>query len=101
MALGDIDEHRIVELEGAGLVVDDVAPASLPTAAAMTRGTMSRETEVEGWRTGDAFEIPPPEPGALTQWLVSLSSPSTGQMRVARKPDGVTHGGASEYDSAN
>jgi hypothetical protein len=66
----------------------------------MARGTMSRETEVEGCRTRDDFEIPPPEPGT-PEAHQPLCSPLMGQMREARKPDGATHGGADEYDSAN
>lgn len=31
MAIDDIDEHGIVELERVGLVVDEVAPAGRPT----------------------------------------------------------------------
>ena len=90
-----------MELERTGLVVDGVAPAGRPTTTATARGTMSRETEVEGRRTGDDFEIRPPEPGTPTQWLVSFSSPLMGQMREARKPDGATRGGADEYCSAS
>ena len=33
--IGDVDEDRIEELERAGLVVDEVAPAGRPTTAAM------------------------------------------------------------------
>jgi serine protease AprX len=81
--IGDIDEDRIEELERAGLVVDEVAPAGRPTTGAMARGTLSAETGVEGWRAGDEDEIPPPEPGTPTQWLVSLTSPLMGDMREA------------------
>jgi subtilisin family serine protease len=81
--IGDIDEDRIEELERAGLVVDEVAPPGRPTTAAMARGTLSAETGVEGWRAGDEDEIPPPEPGTPTQWLVSLNSPLMGDMRAA------------------
>ena len=81
--IGDIDEDRIEELERAGLVVDEVAPAGRPTTAAMARGTLSAETGVDGWRAGDEDEIPPPEPGTPTQWLVSLNSPLMGEMREA------------------
>jgi serine protease AprX len=81
--IGDIDEDRIEELERAGLVVDEVAPAGRPATAAMARGTLSAETGVDGWRAGDEDEIPPPEPGTPTQWLVSLNSPLMGEMREA------------------
>ena len=81
--IGDIDEDRIEELERAGLVVDEVAPAGRPTTAAMARGTLSAETGVDGWRAGDEDQIPPPEPGTPTQWLVSLTSPLMGDMREA------------------
>jgi serine protease AprX len=81
--IGDIDENRIEELERAGLVVDEVAPAGRPTTAAMARGTLSAETGVDGWRAGDEDQIPPPEPGTPTQWLVSLTSPLMGEMRAA------------------
>jgi hypothetical protein len=76
--IGDVDEDRIAELEQAGLVVDEVAPAGRPTTAAMARGTLSAETGVDGWRAGDDDEVPPPEPGTPTQWLVSLTSPLMG-----------------------
>ena len=81
--IGDIDEDDIEELERAGLVVDELAPAGRPTTAAMARGTMSVETRVQGWQPGDDDEIPPPEPGTPTQWLVSLSNPLMGEMREA------------------
>ena len=81
--IGDIDEDRIEELERAGLVVDEVAPAGRPTTAAIARGTLSAETGVDGWRAGDEDEIPPPESGTPTQWLVSLTSPLMGEMREA------------------
>jgi serine protease AprX len=81
--IGDIDEDRIEELERAGLVVDEVAPPGRPTTAAMARGTLSAETGIEGWRAGGEDEIPPPEPGTPTQWLVSLNSPLMGDMRAA------------------
>jgi serine protease AprX len=81
--IGDVDEDRIAELEQAGLVVDEVAPAGRPTTAAMARGTLSAETGVDGWRAGDDDEVPPPEPGTPTQWLVSLTSPLMGEMREA------------------
>jgi serine protease AprX len=81
--IGDIDEDRIEELEGAGLVVDEVEPAGRPTTAAQARGTLSPEIGVEGWRAGAEDEIPPPEPGQPTQWLVSLTSPLMGEMREA------------------
>ena len=81
--IGDVDEDRIEELERAGLVVDEVAPAGRPTTAAMARGTLSAETGVDGWRAGDDDEIPPPESGTPTQWLVSLTSPLMGEMREA------------------
>jgi hypothetical protein len=48
--IGDIDEERIQEFEGAGLVVDEVAPAGRPTTNAMARGTMSAERGTRGWR---------------------------------------------------
>jgi len=81
--IGDVDEDRIEELERAGLVVDEVAPAGRPTTAAIARGTLSAETGVDGWRAGDENEIPPPESGTPTQWLVSLTSPLMGEMREA------------------
>jgi serine protease AprX len=81
--IGDVDEDRIEELEQAGLVVDEVAPAGRPTTAAMARGTLAAETGVEGWRAGDDDEIAQPEPGSPTQWLVSLTSPLMGDMRAA------------------
>jgi serine protease AprX len=81
--IGDVDEDRIEELERAGLVVDEVAPAGRPTTAAMARGTLAAETGVEGWRAGDDDEIAQPEPGSPTQWLVSLTSPLMGDMRAA------------------
>jgi serine protease AprX len=81
--IGDVDEDRIEELEQAGLVVDEVAPAGRPTTAAMARGTLSAETGVEGWRAGDDAEIAPPEPEQPTQWLVSLTSPLMAEMREA------------------
>ena len=81
--IGDGDEDRIEELEQAGLVVDEVAPAGRPTTAAIARGTLSAETGVDGWRAGDEDEIPPPESGTPTQWLVSLTSPLMGEMREA------------------
>ncbi|HEX2360505.1 MAG TPA: hypothetical protein VHI11_00380, partial [Jiangellaceae bacterium] len=81
--IGDVDEDRIEELEQAGLVVDEVAPAGQPTTAAIARGTLSAETGVDGWRAGDEDEIPPPESGTPTQWLVSLTSPLMGEMREA------------------
>jgi serine protease AprX len=81
--IGDIDEDRIEELERAGLVVDEVAPAGRPTTAAMARGTLSADTGVDGWRAAADDEIPPPEPGTPTQWLVSLNSPLMAEMRQA------------------
>ncbi|HET6685850.1 MAG TPA: S8 family serine peptidase, partial [Jiangellaceae bacterium] len=81
--IGDVDEDRIEELEQAGLVVDEVAPAGRPTTAAMARGTLSAETGVDGWRAGDDDEVPSPEPGTPTQWLVSLTSPLMGELREA------------------
>jgi subtilisin family serine protease len=87
--IGDIDEDRIEELERAGLVVDEVAPAGRPTTGAMARGTLSPETGVEGWRAGDEDEIPPPELGTPTQWLVSLTSPLMGDMREALAATGA------------
>jgi serine protease AprX len=81
--IGDVDEDRIEELERAGLVVDEVASPGRPTTAAMARGTLAAETGVDGWRAGDDAEIAPPEPGAPTQWLVSLTSPLMGEMREA------------------
>ncbi|HET6752562.1 MAG TPA: S8 family serine peptidase [Jiangellaceae bacterium] len=81
--IGDVDEDRIEELEQAGLVVDEVAPAGRPTTAAMARGTLAAETGVEGWRAGGDDEIAQPEPGSPTQWLVSLTSPLMGDMREA------------------
>ncbi|HET6729407.1 MAG TPA: S8 family serine peptidase, partial [Jiangellaceae bacterium] len=81
--IGDVDEDRIEELERAGLVVDEVAPAGRPTTAAMARGTLAAETGVEGWRAGDDDQIAQPEPGSPTQWLVSLTSPLMGEMREA------------------
>jgi serine protease AprX len=81
--IGDIDENRIEELERAGLVVDEVAPAGRPTTAAMARGTLSADTGVDGWRAAADDEIPPPEPGTPTQWLVSLNSPLMAEMRQA------------------
>jgi hypothetical protein len=50
--IGDIDEERIQELEGAGLVVDEVAPAGRPTTNAMARGTMSAERGTWGGGSG-------------------------------------------------
>jgi subtilisin family serine protease len=44
---------------------------------------LSPGTGVEGWRAGAEDEIPPPEPGTPTQWLVSLNSPLMGDMREA------------------
>jgi subtilisin family serine protease len=44
---------------------------------------LSAETGVDGWRAGDEDEIPPPESGTPTQWLVSLTSPLMGEMREA------------------
>ena len=87
--IGDVDEDRIEELERAGLVVDEVPPAGRPTTAAMARGTLAAETGVDGWRAGDDDEIPPPEPGAPTQWLVSLTSPLMGEMREALTATGA------------
>ncbi len=87
--IGDVDEDRIEELEQAGLVVDEVAPAGRPTTAAMARGTLAAETGVDGWRAGDDDEIAPPEPGAPTQWLVSLTSPLMGEMREALAATGA------------
>jgi serine protease AprX len=81
--IGDVDEDRIEELERAGLVVDEVAPAGRPTTAAMARGALAAETGVEGWRAGDDDEIAQAEPGSPTQWLVSLTSPLMGEMREA------------------
>ena len=81
--IGDIDEDRVEELEQAGLVVDEVPPAGRPTTNAMARGTMSAERGVRGWRPGDEDEIPAPEPGTPTQWLVSLTGPVMGEMREA------------------
>jgi serine protease AprX len=79
--IGDIDENRIQELEEAGLVVDEVAPPGRPTTAAMARRTMSAERGVDGWQPGDEDQIPQPEPGTPTQWLVSLRSPLMPYMR--------------------
>jgi subtilisin family serine protease len=87
--IGDIDEDRIVALEQAGLLVDEVAPAGRPTTAAMARGTLTAETGVDGWRAGGDDEIPPPEPGLPTQWLVSLTSPLMREMRQALDATGV------------
>lgn len=87
--IGDVDEDRIEDLERAGLVVDELAPPGRPTTAAMARGTLSAETGVEGWRAGDDAEIPPPEPGTPTQWLVSLTSPLMGDMRAQLDATGV------------
>jgi serine protease AprX len=79
--IGDIDEDHVEELEQAGLVVDEVAPAGRTTTAAMARGTMSAQRGIPGWQAGDDEEIPPPAPGTPTQWLVSLASPLMGEMR--------------------
>jgi serine protease AprX len=87
--IGDIDEDRIEELERAGLVVDELAPAGRPTTAAMARGAMSAQRGVEGWRAGDEDEIPPPQPGTPTQWLVSLTSPLMAEMRESIAATGV------------
>jgi serine protease AprX len=87
--IGDVDEDRIEELEQAGLVVDEVAPVGRPTTAAMVRGTLSAETGVDGWRAGGDDEIPPPEPGAPTQWLVSLTSPLMSDMRESLAATGA------------
>jgi subtilisin family serine protease len=92
--IGDVDEDRIRELELAGLVVDEVAPPGRPTTAAMARGTLSAETGVEGWRAGGDDEVPPPDPGILTQWLVSLTSPLMGEMRAEL---GATGANLDEY----
>jgi serine protease AprX len=81
--IGDIDEDHIEELERAGLVVDEVASAGRPRTAAMARGAVSAETGVRGWQPGDNDEIPPPQPGTPTQWLVSLGSPLMAEMREA------------------
>jgi subtilisin family serine protease len=81
--IGDIDEDRIEELEHAGLVVDEVAPAGRPTTNAMARRTVSAARGAQGWQPGDDDEIPPPEAGTPTQWLLSLSSPLMGDMRDA------------------
>jgi subtilisin family serine protease len=81
--IGDIDEQGIEELERAGLIVDEVAEAGKPRTNAMARGSMSAERDVEGWQPGDEAEIPPPEAGTPTQWLVTLSSPLLGDMREA------------------
>ena len=81
--IGDIDEDRVEGLEQAGLVVDEVPPPGRPTTNAMARGTMSAERGVPGWRPGDDDEIPAPEPGTPTQWLVSLTGPVMGEMRKA------------------
>ena len=88
--IGDIDEDDIEELERAGLVVDELAPAGRPRTAAMARGTMSAETRVQGWQPGDDDEIPPPQPATPTQWLVSLSNPLMGEMREAIAETGAT-----------
>lgn len=79
--IGDIDEDDIEELQQAGLLVDEVPPAGRPTTAAMARSAMSARRGIEGWRPGDDDEIPPPQPGTPTQWLVSLTSPLIGEMR--------------------
>ena len=92
--IGDVDEDRIGELELAGLVVDEVAPPGRPTTAAMARGTLSAETGVDGWRAGGEDEVPPPDPGILTQWLVSLTSPLMGEMRAEL---GATGANLDEY----
>ncbi|HEY6688209.1 MAG TPA: S8 family serine peptidase [Propionibacteriaceae bacterium] len=81
--IGDIDEDNIEELERAGLVVDELAPAGRPRTAAMARDTMSAETGVQGWQPGEDDEIPPPQPATPTQWLVSLSNPLMSEMREA------------------
>ena len=81
--IGDIDEANIEELERAGLVVDELAPAGRPRTAAMARDTISAETGVQGWQPGDDDEIPPPQPATPTQWLVSLSNPLMSEMREA------------------
>ena len=87
--IGDINEDRIEELEQAGLVVDELPPPGRPTTNAMARGTMSAERGVPGWRPGDNDEIPAPEPGTPTQWLVSLTGPVMSDMRDAIAATGV------------
>jgi subtilisin family serine protease len=79
--IGDVDESRIAELEQAGLVVDELAPPGRPTTAAMARESFGVEAGVESWRAGEDDEIPPPEPGSPTQWLVSLDGPLMGDQR--------------------
>jgi hypothetical protein len=49
----------------------------------MARGSMSAERGVQGWQPGDEAEIPPPDAGTPTQWLMTLSSPLMGDMREA------------------
>jgi hypothetical protein len=63
--IGNTDEDSIEELQRAGLVVDEVAPAGRPTTAAMARGTMSARRGIDGWRPGDDDEIPPPQPDTI------------------------------------
>ena len=87
--IGDINEDRIEELEQAGLVVDELPPPGRPTTNAMARGTMSAERGVPGWQPGDNDEIPAPEPGTPTQWLVSLTGPVMSDMRDAIAATGV------------
>ncbi|HEU0042011.1 MAG TPA: S8 family serine peptidase, partial [Jiangellaceae bacterium] len=79
--IGDIDESRIAELERAGLVVDELAPPGRPTTAAMARESFGADAGIESWRAGEDDEIPPPEPGSPTQWLVSLGGPLLGDQR--------------------
>jgi hypothetical protein len=50
--IGDIDENRIVELEEAGLVVDEIARSGRPTTGAIARRTMSAERGIDGVAAG-------------------------------------------------
>jgi hypothetical protein len=78
--IGNTDEDSIEELQRAGLVVDEVAPAGRPTTAAMARGTMSAQSGIDGCGQATTMRYRR-RSRRPSQWLLSLTSPLMGEMR--------------------
>ena len=87
--IGDTDEDSIEELQRAGLVVDEVAPAGRPTTAAMARGTMSAQRGIDGCGQATTMRYRR-RSRRPSQWLLSLTSPLMGEMRESIAATGTS-----------
>jgi len=87
--IGNTDEDSIEELQRAGLVVDEVAPAGRPTTAAMARGTMSAQRGIDGCGQATTMRYRR-RSRRPSQWLLSLTSPLMGEMRESIAATGTS-----------